>query len=92
MQEPTILPVKPGTVSDADKAALRDAGVVVIEHEAPHELRLLRPGYDLPGGALLLAAAKALKTENSLGADAQRQAFGKNVADALISTMTANTA
>lgn len=84
MNEPTILPVKPGSVSEADKASLREAGVVVIEHEEPDKLRLLRAGYDLAGGVLLLAAAKALSVGSTLGADEQREAFGRNVASALI--------
>lgn len=83
-QEVTILPVKPGSVSDADKAALRAAGVLVIEHDSPNDLRLLRPSSDLQGLPLLRAAVKALKSGNSFGAAEQRQAFAIHIAEAII--------
>ena len=60
MDDLTILPVKPGTLSDADKAALREGGVITIEHERPEELRLLRPTADLAPGEMLSCAMHAL--------------------------------
>jgi hypothetical protein len=58
--EIALLPVRTGTISAEDKAALRDAGVVVIEHEAPETLRLLTPTAELGTSDLLGAAMYAL--------------------------------
>ena len=57
----SILPVRPGTLSADDKAALRESGVVVIEHENPAELQMLVPvSSDLPRGPVLDAALTSL--------------------------------
>jgi hypothetical protein len=48
-----LLPVKPGSISDADKALLREAGVVVFEHPAPAEVNLLGDDCDGCCGVLL---------------------------------------
>ncbi len=82
MNEPCLLPVKPGSLSESDKAALREAGIVVIEHESPSELRLLRPTYELDSSALFLAAMKALNTNRALASEA-REAFAVHVLAAL---------
>jgi hypothetical protein len=58
--EIALLPVKPGTLSDEDKANLAKAGIVVIEHAEPDTLRLLTPTAELSGGDLLWAAMHAL--------------------------------
>lgn len=55
-----LLPVKAGTISDQDKAALREVGVIVVEHEAPETLRLLTPTAELETSDLLGAAMWAL--------------------------------
>lgn len=60
MAEPTLLPVRPGTISDEDRALLRDFGVIVIEHENPEELRLIQPGVEIDAGTMLTSALAAL--------------------------------
>ena len=62
--QPNILPVKPGAISAEDKAALRDAGVIVIEHEEPNQLRLLTPTAELSGSDMLLAAMRGVLAED----------------------------
>lgn len=63
--EPAILPVKPGTLSAEDKAALREIGVVVIEHENPSELRILNTLSEIPASDMLRCALKALATSDN---------------------------
>lgn len=65
MNEPVILPVRPQTISAKDKAALRKAGVIVIEHENPEELRLLRPSSDVSSSDMLRCALEALADGSS---------------------------
>ena len=81
MTEPMLLPVRPGTLSRADKRALRAAGITVVEHDAPSELRLLRPSADIEGGALLACAMRALSEGDT--AINQRALFTKLMAKAL---------
>lgn len=60
-REPGILPVRPGTLNEKDKARLRRAGIVVIEHDNPAELRLLRIGLpEVDAGDMLFCAIEAL--------------------------------
>lgn len=61
-REPVILPVRPQTISEKDRAALRRVGVVVIEHENPEELRMLRPSSDVDASDMLRCALEALAT------------------------------
>ncbi len=85
MNEVTLLPVKPGTLNDDDKAALRDAGVIVIEHDNPAELRLITPCSELNGNDMLRCAMKALLHDDknySRGA-AQREQFALALAEAI---------
>lgn len=65
MKEPIILPIKPGALSRADKKALSDAGVIVIEHINPEEIRLLRPIADLDSSELLRCAVHAINNSGS---------------------------
>lgn len=58
--EIALLPVKPGTMSAEDKATLREAGVVVVEHEEPETLRLLTPTAEIGTTDMLRAAMFAL--------------------------------
>jgi hypothetical protein len=64
MHDVTLLPVKPGTLSAKDKAALSKAGVVVIEHEDPSSIRLLKPGCELSSTELLVAAMRGVMRDN----------------------------
>lgn len=59
--EPTLLPVKPGTLNAKDKTALRKAGIVVIEHDDPESLRLLKPCTEINGDDLLMAALRGMR-------------------------------
>jgi ATP phosphoribosyltransferase regulatory subunit HisZ len=58
--EIALLPIKPGTMSAKDKATLREAGVVVVEHEKPETLRLLTPTAEIGTMDMLRAAMFAL--------------------------------
>lgn len=89
MNEPTLLPVRPGTLTDKDKATLRKASVIVIEHENPNELRLLRPSGDLNGDDLLHCAMRALVVKTGVHGSDQREAFAHLVAAALDSKRAA---
>lgn len=75
MSEITLLPVKPGTLTEEDKSSLRNAGVVVIEHEDPASLRLLKPACELTSNELLLAAMRGVMRD-----DGAKQVFANNVA------------
>lgn len=84
MTEPTLLPVTPGSLSADDKATLREAGVIVIEHEHPETLRLLRPAADLDSSELLACAMKALCDPNNASVSVQAsftRAFGAAIAN-----------
>ncbi|ULQ45835.1 hypothetical protein JN531_012065 [Flagellatimonas centrodinii] len=84
--EPNLLPVKPGTLSPQDRETLREAGVIVIEHEHPEELRLLRASTELSASEMLECAAKALLHHGdhyNRGHD-QRQMFAKLLCEAIV--------
>lgn len=85
-QQPAILPVLPGTISEADRELLREAGVVVIEHPEPHTLRILRPETEVSATDMLACAMKALRNSSGTSAEAQREAFTKHLADVVIAT------
>ena len=86
VNEVTLLPVTPGSLTSEDKAILREAGVIVVEHENPSELRLLRPCAELSASDMLMAAMKALVTSDTdySRGTLQRQSFTKFLADAMI--------
>lgn len=74
-KEPLLLPVKPGSISDSNKEALCQAGVIVVEHENPSELRLLRPSSEVDSSAMLRCAMAALLSEAGTSACSQRERF-----------------
>lgn len=84
----SILPVRPGTISTDDRALLREACVIVIEHENPAELRTLSREFALPSASKVLAAALeslALRPTSSVGektstADVARSTFVQRLA------------
>jgi hypothetical protein len=78
MSEPTILFVKPGAISEEDKSALREAGVIVVSIDDPTSVRLVQAGRDLPTSALLAAAGKAVQAS-----EYSQQTFGNAVGKAL---------
>lgn len=84
MKELSFMPVRPGTISESDKISLREAGVIVIEHEDPASIRIIRPGADIEAGEMLCAAMKALKSQKGTTADKQREIFSLAVADIII--------
>jgi hypothetical protein len=81
MSDPAVLFVRPKSISKADRAALRKAGVVVVEVDNPSEVRFLRPSQEISGGALLVAAAKAIRTTGSM--HSVREVFGRVVCEAI---------
>lgn len=82
MIDPTILPVKPGSLNKRDKSALRKAGVIVIEHDDPSSIRLLRPAVEIDSSDLLRCAMRALVSDSSWGRN-QRETFAKLVAESV---------
>jgi hypothetical protein len=70
--------VRPGAISADDKSTLHGAGVLVIEIDDPQSAKLVRAGVELEAGAVLNAAAKAVRVSEY----AQR-AFGVAVAEAI---------
>lgn len=85
MSEPMILPVKPGTVSELDKAKMAEVGVVVIEHPNPEEVRLLRAHGEIPAGMLLRCALRALAHQNAdvMGSGPNRFKFFQLLAEGI---------
>jgi hypothetical protein len=75
MNDPAIMPVKIGTLSAEDKAALREAGVIVIEHENPESIRLVRAIAEVSASDMLKCAMQALIFNDSMGASSQRERF-----------------
>lgn len=89
MSEPAVLFVKPGAIKPEDKAALRDAGVVVVEVENPDDVRLVRAegilgAQELPHGDLLAAAASAIYANSNTAMH-----FGIAVAQAILAKASA---
>jgi len=82
MDEPLIMPVKPGSLNADDKKALSDAGIIVIEHPEPETVRLLRPAAELSGSQMLLAAMRAL-TLQGYGESSMRAHFTTQIAKML---------
>lgn len=77
--ETQILFCKPATVSEPDKAALREVGIITIEVESLDDVRLVRGGFEVPHGTVLAAAAKAM-----LASSTAREQFGAEMAKAII--------
>lgn len=73
MESISILPAKPGSISEDSKAKLREFGVVVVEHENPSELRLLSPNTEVPAGVIMACAMEAMCGPS--GDQAVRSAF-----------------
>lgn len=56
-----IMPVRPGSMSEGDKAALREIGIVVFEHDNPAEVQLIAPfAGNFPTGPVITAAVTTL--------------------------------
>lgn len=85
MADQTILFVKPKAISQRDKKALRNAGVIVVEIDDPNSARLVKAAAELEGSALLRAAAKAINN-HSFGGDSVRSLFGQAIAEEILST------
>jgi len=83
-KEPMIMPVRPGTLDAYDKRELRKIGVVVIEHENPEELRLLKPMAEVSGGAMLVAAVRALTQPGGNYVTSAQTQFAREVAAAVL--------
>jgi hypothetical protein len=82
MTDPAILFVKPDAVRSSDKAKLSKAGVIVVEVDDPQSVRLVRataPIEELSHGALLAAAAQAIRASSNATV-----AFGQAVANAIL--------
>lgn len=81
MSDPAILFVRPGAIKPRDRKALQAAGVVVIEVDDPLNMKFVRASTELSGGALLVAAAKAI-SESGYNTSA-KELFGKALVEAI---------
>ena len=75
MNDPAILFVKPKAISNADKKALRSAGVIIVEIDNPTEVKFVRAGYEIGGSEMLQCAARAISHSEHA-----EKLFGKIVA------------
>ena len=87
MSEPLIMPIRHGSLSPHDKKKLSDAGVIVIEHDHPDSLKILRPSSVLSSDDMTLAALKALTGKSSLTNEA-RSEFAFLIARAFEASMS----
>jgi hypothetical protein len=85
MTDPTILFVKPQSISDEDRAALREAGVIVVEIDDPASAKFVRAGYEIDSSSMLAAAMKAmLDTKGGEYSCELQKRFALNIARAII--------
>lgn len=77
-----IMPVRPGSMSETDKARLGEIGIVVFDHDNPGDVQLIAPfAGNFPAGPVLDAAIQCLAlfpTDGKCGvstADHMRSAF-----------------
>lgn len=82
MSDPTILFVKPKAISSKDKKTLQAAGVIVVEIDDPASAKLVKAGTELDGGAILRAAASAIRNAG-LNTGSARELFGKAMCAAI---------
>lgn len=69
-------------IDAASVKELREAGVVVIQTNAPEKCRFIRAGQEISGSDMLWAALKALQAGgNYTGTETQRVAFTKLIFD-----------
>lgn len=69
-----------GQIRPADKKALREAGIVVVEVEDPSKCQFIRSSETIPADDMLWASLDALNTNTSYnGAREQREQLAKNL-------------
>lgn len=81
MSEKSVLAVRPGAVNQKDRAALREAGIVVIEVDDPANVRFLTPSQSLESDDLLYAAMRGLNAPYA--SDSSKALFVKILGDIL---------
>lgn len=81
MADPTLLFVKPKSVSQKDKKSLSDIGVVVVEVDDPSSPKLVRPAVELASSDLLGWACGAILKHSC---DSVRTTFGRLIAEELV--------
>lgn len=72
-EQPYLMPVKAGTISDKDIAKLEAAGVTVFECEDPTAIKFINPQFSIGGGELLQVALDALNHSPSYGSSGKEQ-------------------
>jgi hypothetical protein len=65
MDEPSILVLRPGQLKAADRKALREIGVVVLEVDDPEDVRFMRPAAELTSSEMLACALRAIKSQGA---------------------------
>jgi hypothetical protein len=68
-----------GQLSNVAKHDLRKAGIVVVEVEDPSRCQFIRSTEVISGDDMLWAAFKALNSQDTTGAKAQREALARNL-------------
>ena len=68
-----VLLVPPGAVKPADRKALREAGVVVVETEDPSKCQFIRAGEVISGSDMLWAAFDSLRRDFGYGDHGAKQ-------------------
>lgn len=60
-----IIVVKPNSLDEANKKLLTDAGIVLIEHENPNEVRVITQVEGLEGDDVFNCAIDAIRGTNN---------------------------
>lgn len=83
-----IFIARPGSLRDVDKAALRKAGIVVVE--ANHEdVKFIRTTMEVDASEMLNCALKALNViDNYSSGSKQREAFTRLMSEVMASHMS----
>jgi hypothetical protein len=83
---------KTGSIDNRSKAALRKAGVVVVEAENPDDCRFIKASEVLSGDDMLWAATEALRRNFGYGntGKAQREQFAFNLIGLIDAARTAD--
>lgn len=58
--EPSVLFVKPQSISADDKASLASAGIIVVEIDDPSSVKLVRAHSEISGSDMMMAALRAV--------------------------------
>lgn len=84
MSEPSVLFVRPNTVSDATMQRCADANIIVIEIDDPANAKFVRAGTEMSSSAMLGAAMKAMVETKGTTTEAMMRKFAEAIAGAVL--------